>query len=539
MTVTRTETKKSAPFDARAPFDVAVIGAGLGGLCVAHRLAEIGIDNLVIFERDDGVGGTWRANGYPGAACDVPSHLYSLSFAPNPHWSSTYAGQPEILNYIEGCFDRFDIRDKLRLDTSIASATWQEDRQCWRLREADGTEHEARIVVSAVGLFNTLASPDIDGLEDFGGTVFHSSRWDVAHDLTGRRVAVIGTGATGIQVVPAIADLTEHLTVYQRTPAWILPRKNEVFTDAQKKVFENDPEALRRHREELYELYEQNTAFISGSPVAELLAEVARSYLERKVSDLELRAKLTPDYPLGCKRVLVSSDFYPTIQRDDVELVTDRIERITATGVRSADGTERACDTIVLCTGFHAAEYLRGIEVVGRGGADLHETWAGVPRAYLGMAVPGFPNFFMLYGPNTNQGGNSIILILEGQAQFVAAAIESMRSEGASSVDVRSDAMLRYMDELKTALESTVWHSGCDSYFRAASGEIVTQLPHTSKWYCDQTMHFEPEDFETTPVGLHLPGGVDRELSKAADPASSEPQQLLGAASPSNRSPIH
>ena len=489
--------------DASGPFDVAVIGAGLGGLAVAHRLAEIGVENLVIFERDDGVGGTWRANSYPGAACDVPSHLYSLSFAPNAHWSSTYAGQPEILSYIEACYDRFGINDKVRLSTSITSARWNEDRQTWRLRDAAGTEHEARIVISAVGLFNTLASPEIDGLSDFGGTVFHSARWDRSHDLTGRRAAVIGTGATAIQVVPAIASHTEHLTVYQRTPAWIVPRKNETFTDAQKQTFARDPESLRRHRDELYELFEQNTAFIRGSDFAELLAEVARGYLERKVPDAELRAKLTPDYPLGCKRVLVSSDFYPAIQRDDVELVTDSIECITPEGVRTVDGTERECDTIVLCTGFHAAEYLRGIDVVGRNGVHLHDIWAGVPRAYLGMAVSGFPNFFMLYGPNTNQGGNSIILILEGQAQFVAAAIESMQALRVSSVDVRPEAMQGYMDELATALESTVWHGDCASYFRAAGGEIVTQLPHTSRWYCERTMHFDPDDFVTTERGAN------------------------------------
>jgi cation diffusion facilitator CzcD-associated flavoprotein CzcO len=490
--------------DPRGPtdrFEVAVIGAGLGGLCVAHRLDEIGVHDVAIFERDEGVGGTWRANGYPGAACDVPSHLYSLSFAPNPHWSSTYAGQPEILSYIEDCYDRFAIREKVRLSTSIDSARWSDERQSWTLSDSGGEEYEATILVSAIGLFNTLSEPVIEGIRDFGGTVFHSSRWDASHDLTGRRVAVIGTGATAIQVVPAIAERTEHLDVYQRTPAWILPRKNELFTDEQKRAFAADEGALRGHRDELYELFEQNTAFISGSPFSELLAEVARSYLERKVPDPELRARLTPDYPLGCKRVLVSSDFYPAIQRRDVELVTDRIERITPGGILTSDGRLRECDTIVLCTGFRASEYLSGIDVVGRNGERLHDAWSGVPRGYLGMAVPGFPNFFMLYGPNTNQGGNSIILILEGQAQFVAATVESMRALDASSVDVLPESMQSYMDELAGALEKTVWRGGCASYFRADGGQIVTQLPHTSKWYCDRTMQFHPDDFEITRQG--------------------------------------
>ncbi len=344
--------------------------------------ARWAIDNVAIFERDDGVGGTWRANSYPGAACDVPSHLYSLSFAPNPHWSSSYAGQPEILGYIEDCFDRFaDPRQDPPLDSDRRPRSGGEDRQAWTLTDNHGNEHEATVVVSAVGLFNTLAEPAIDGLDIFRGTMFHSSRWNRDHDLTGRRVAVIGTGATAIQLVPAIAGRSGHVAVYQRTPPWILPRKNDLFTDEQKQAFATDPDALRRYREEIYELYEQNNAFVSGSPFATLLAEIARGYLERKVPDPELRARLTPDYPVGCKRVLISSDFYPAIQRHDVELVTDPIERITPTGILTVDGTERACDTIVACTGFRASEYLKGIEVVGRSGSPA-------PR-HLGRAFRG------------------------------------------------------------------------------------------------------------------------------------------------------
>jgi cation diffusion facilitator CzcD-associated flavoprotein CzcO len=475
-------------------FDVAILGAGFGGFAMARRLAETGVDDVVIFERNDGVGGTWRANSYPGAACDVPSHLYSLSFAPNPHWSRTYASQPEILRYIEDCYDRFDVRRKVRPSTQIVAASWQDDRRCWRLRDAYGTEYEANVLVSAIGLFHTPSTPDLPGLGDFTGTVFHSARWNHDHDLTGRRVAVIGTGASAIQVVPAVAERTEHLVVYQRTPAWILPRRDAPITEEQQRAFAADPEAALRHRTELYELFEQNIAFIPG-PTADLLAEIGRSYLERKVADPALRAKLSPDYPIGCKRVLVSSDFYPAVQRDDVELVTERIDCVTPTGIRSGHGTERPCDTIVLCTGFRATEYLRGIDVIGREGTSIHDHWAGVPRAYHGMAVPGFPNFFLLYGPNTNQGGNSIILILEAQAHFVALAIQTMRERRMSSVEVRPEAMQRYVVDLKLALDGTVWSGACDSYFRTPGGEIVTQLPHTSRWYRDRTRRFDPDDF--------------------------------------------
>ena len=474
-------------------WEVAILGAGFGGLAMAHELAESGVADVVIFERDDGVGGTWRANSYPGAACDVPSHLYSLSFAPNPHWSRTYATQPEILAYVEDCYDRFDLRRTVRPSTPIVALAWQDDRRCWRLRDARGRHYDARVVVSAVGLFHTPAVPAIPGLDGFGGTVFHSARWDHGHDLTGRRVAVVGTGASAIQVVPAIVERAGHVDLYQRTPAWILPRKDEAFTDAQKQAFAADPALARCHRDELYDQYERTTAFIAGDPAAEMIDGIARGYLEHKVADPELRARLTPAYPVGCKRVLVSSAFYPAVQRDDVELVTDPIERVTATGVRTVGGRERACDTLVLCTGFRATEYLRGIDVTGRAGTRLHDHWAGVPRAYHGLAVPGFPNLFLLYGPNTNQGGNSILLILEAQAHWVAAALAAM-GEGATA-EVRPEAMRRYAAELTTALDATVWRDGCASYFRTPGGDIVTQLPHTSAWYRDRTSTFDAGDF--------------------------------------------
>ena len=479
--------------------EVAVIGAGFGGLAVAHQLARIGVDDVVLFERDNGVGGTWRANSYPGAACDVPSHLYSLSDAPNPNWSRTYATQPEILRYVEDCYDRFDVGRKVRPSTEIVAARWHEDRARWRLRDASSREYEAKVVVSAIGLFHTPSWPDIPGLDGFDGKVFHSARWDHDHDLTGRGVAVVGTGASAIQVVPAIAEVTEHLTVYQRTPAWILPRKDEAFTEEQMQAFASDPDLALRHRTELYEQYEQNTAFIAGDPVAELLADVACGYLEQKVADPALRAKLTPDYHIGCKRVLISSAFYPAVQRDDVDLVTDRIERVTTRAIRTNDGVERTCDTIVLCTGFHATDYLRGIEVTGRDGTTIHDQWAGVPRAYHGMAVPGFPNFFMMYGPNTNQGGNSIIIILEAQARFVAGVLQAMREAGAATSEVRPEAMQCYLEDLEAALQGTVWNGGCDSYFRTSQGDIVTQLPHTSRWYCDRTAAIDENDLELGP----------------------------------------
>lgn len=474
---------------------VAVLGAGFGGLAMVHALARVGIDDVVVFERRDGVGGTWRANTYPGAACDVPSHLYSLSYAPNPSWSRTYATQPEILTYIEDCYERFDVGRRVRTSTTIASAHWQEDERVWKIRDGRGAEYEASVFVSAIGLFHTPLRPTIPGMDDFAGTAFHSAEWDHAHDIAGRRVAVVGTGASAIQIVPSIAEAADRVLVFQRTPAWIVPRRDEPYTEEQRRTFARDPEIGRHHRAELHDLYETNRAFLRGDPSAELLEQMATDHLDRRVADPALRARLRPDYPVGCKRTLVSSTFYPALQREDVDLVTEPIERITTDGLRTADGVDWPCDTIVWSTGFRATEYLRGVEVTGRGDRDLHGHWNGVPRAYHGMAVPGFPNFFMLYGPNTNQGGNSIILMLEAQASFIADALTTMAAEGAVEVEVTDEALAAYTTELIAGLDRTVWTDGCDSYFRTTAGDVVTQIPHTSTWYRDRLARFLPEDF--------------------------------------------
>jgi cation diffusion facilitator CzcD-associated flavoprotein CzcO len=474
---------------------VIVLGAGFGGLAVAHRLAEMGIDDVAILERDDGVGGTWRANRYPGAACDVPSHLYSLSFAPNPHWSRAYASQPEILAYIEDCYDRFDVRRKVRLHTEVVSATWDDGGSTWRLRDRAGDTYEAPVLVSAIGMFHTPKVPAIAGLDEFAGTVFHSARWDRDHDLAGERVAVIGTGASAIQIVPTIAEEVAHLDLYQRNAPWILPRRDPPYSDIQRREFAERPEVAAEHRQELHDLLEGSTFFLTGDALAAGMADYAGQYLAESVADPELRAKLTPQHPMGCTRPLISSDYYPAVQRPDVDLVTTGIDRITADGIRTTDGVERPADTIVLCTGFHATEYLRGIEVVGRGGVEIHERWAGVPRAYHGITVPGFPNFFMLYGPNTNQGGNSILLMLEAQAQFVASALAALDEQGAATVEVTEDAMARYTTDLLADLERTIWTQGCTTYFHTASGDVVTQLPQKAGWYRERTESLQRDDF--------------------------------------------
>ncbi len=479
-------------------WQVAVIGAGAGGLGLAIKLAESGRRDFVLFEATDGVGGTWRINTYPGAACDVPSHLYSYSFALKPDWTKTYAEQPEILQYFEDCADRFGIRPHLRTGVRITSARWDEERHRWCLTDAAGGAYEADVLVSAIGTFAAPSYPEIDGLDTFAGPCFHSARWEHGHVLAGRRVAVIGTGASAAQIVPELAKIATQVDVYQRTAQWILPRRDKPFTDEEKQRFATDRQAMDQHRDEIFWAFENTIAFRLDDNTTDGLKEIALSHIDYRIEDPELKARLTPDYPFGCKRTLICSDFYKAVVRDNVELVTDRLERVTPGAVVTVDGRERAADVLVLATGFKATEYLEGIEVVGRCGRRLHEDWARaqVAHAYLGLTVSGYPNFFMLYGPNTNQGGNSIIVILEAQATYVVGALDAMKEHGVPAVDVRRDVMDAYNTDLTEALEGTVWHHGCQSYFKNASGKIATQLPQTSLWYTERTKHFDMEEYE-------------------------------------------
>lgn len=476
-------------------FEVAIIGAGFGGIAAAHQLQKIGIDDFVICERNEGVGGTWRDNSYPGAACDVPSHLYSLSFAPNPYWSATYGTQPEILAYIQGCYERFGILSKVRTSCSIVSMRWDDASRRWKLLDAAGRQLYARFVVSATGMFHTPATPQIPGLAQFGGAAFHSARWDHTQDLRGRHIAVIGSGASAIQVIPAIADLPAKLDVYQRSAPWVLPRNSETFTPEQQAAFSADPTTMAGLRQELYDFYENATTFVKDHPMVDIVVSAFADFITQSVPDSTLRAKLMPNSPFGCKRTLISNDYYPSLQRSNVEVVSERIVEITATGVRTDDGQERSADTLIFCTGFHASDYLRGIEVIGRDGANIHSYWNQVPRAYQGMLVPGFPNFFMFYGPNTNQGGNSIILIHEAQALFLASALTAVKEHKAESLEVTEEAMDRFMSELRHDLEVTTWSAGCSSYFHNEAGDIVTQLPWTAGRYSAGIRSIQPQDF--------------------------------------------
>jgi cation diffusion facilitator CzcD-associated flavoprotein CzcO len=475
--------------------DVAILGAGAGGLATAIALRRASFDDFAVFEKSDGVGGTWRANTYPGAACDVPSHLYSFSFAPNPHWSRSYATQPEILDYLEACTDRFGIRPHLHCNTAITEARWSDDEGLWQLTAASGASFTARVVVSAVGMLSVPAHPDIPGLTDFEGPMFHSARWDHDIELAGKRVAVIGTGASAVQFIPQIASETERLTVFQRSAPWVLPRRDRGFTEQEQRRFAEQPWRARLLRWQLYWGYERATTFRTGDQRQPALAAFAESYRQRRIPDPDLRRALTPDYPAGCKRVLISSDFYPALSRDDVELVTTPIHRITRNAVVTAGRDRHLADAIILGTGFRATDYLRGVEVYGSDGRHLHDEWRDGAHAHLGITVAGYPNFFMVYGPNTNQGGNSIIFLLEAQAAYIVRALRALRRRRVDVVEVRRKAMERYNAKLSEELAETVWHS-CESYFKTPGGRIVTQLPHRSSWYWLRTRRFSWRDHD-------------------------------------------
>ncbi|WP_353806584.1 NAD(P)/FAD-dependent oxidoreductase [Mycobacterium sp.] len=475
---------------------VAIIGAGFGGLGAAVALRRAGIDDLVIIEADDGVGGTWRRNTYPGAACDIQSHLYSFSFAPNRSWSRTYARQPEILAYLESVVDDYDLGRHLMLDTRLRYARWDDDAGQWHLQLdcRAGTQHlVVDAVVCAAGLFGSVRLPDIAGLADFGGTVMHTAQWDHGVDLTGRRLAVIGTGASGVQVVPELAKIAEHLTVFQRTPPWMVPKEDRPYSETELTKFRRNPLAARRKRWQIWKFQHDNTATMADDPIVAARSEFATSFLERTVPDEQLRRALTPDYPFRCKRVLLGDDFYRALQRDNVTLVTDPIERLTTTAVVTASGVTADVDAVVLATGFETSRYLSGIEVVGARGQSLHERWGEDPSAYLGVAVSGFPNFFMLYGPNTNQGGNSIVYILEAGARLVASAVSRIARHG-GYLSVRAEAERRYNERLSADLERSIW-TQCDSYFRSPSGRVVTQWPYTELEYARRTWRVKPGDW--------------------------------------------
>lgn len=451
-----------------------VVGAGFSGLAAGAGLKKAGIEDFVILEKGDGVGGTWRDNTYPGAACDIPSHLYSFSFAPNAAWSRAYGGQPEILAYLERCADDFGLRPHLRFGTLVTGARFDEATATWIVSTANGESLTARALILGNGALHLPAIPELPGLSSFRGTTFHSARWNHAHDLAGKRVAVIGTGASSIQFVPQIAKQVAQLDVYQRTPAWIVPKSDRPISDRERWAFENIPGAHWLRRTGLYWLFEARVLGFAFAPkVNELAERLVKKHLATQVADPELRAKLTPSYRLGCKRVLISNDYYPALQRDNVELVTDGIAAIEPHGVRTTDGQFRAVDTLIFGTGFKVVDYLSALRITGRGGADLNDVWKQSVRNYLGITISGFPNLFLLMGPNTGLGHNSMVFMIEAQARYIVDAISRMRKRKLASIEVRPDIEQAFRAEMTHRMKGTVWTSGCNSWYMAPDGDVL------------------------------------------------------------------
>ncbi|WP_133692704.1 NAD(P)/FAD-dependent oxidoreductase [Mycobacterium sp. BK086] len=472
---------------------VAVIGAGPGGIAMGALLAEGGYD-FTIFDRADGFGGTWRNNTYPGAACDVPSHFYSYSFAINPRWSKTYAGQPEILAYLERVADGHRLGERLVANTRVTTLSWSDTAHEWTVITDSGAAYTFDIVVSAVGMLDVPNIPDIPGREAFRGRVFHSSAWDHSKSTAGERVASIGTGASAVQYVPAIAAQTDHLTVFQRTPIWVSPRFDEPFTPEQQELFERHPAEARKLRDAAFEQYEAADFAEDARQTAESTS-LARDYLHRKIADPELRAKLTPDYPVGCKRPLLSRDWFPTFTLPNVTLETTPIAGFTERGLRTVDGVEHLADTVIYGTGFRAADYLGSLDVHGRAGARLHDDWREGAEGYLGTTVPGYPNLFTLYGPNTN-GVTSIIYILEAQTAYIRGLLDVMDERGLRSVEVKREVNDRYNAEIQSAMAGTVWLANCNNYYRHPNGKIVTQFPYSGKSFADLLATVQLDDYD-------------------------------------------
>ncbi|HEX7291129.1 MAG TPA: NAD(P)/FAD-dependent oxidoreductase [Conexibacter sp.] len=462
-----------APRDVR----VAIVGGGLSGIGATAMLRRAGIGDVVVLERGDEVGGTWRDNTYPGCACDVPSALYSFSFAPNPSWGRLYAGQAEIQQYARQVAREHGVEEHVVTGADVLSAQWDEGAQRWRIRTTRG-DWTARALISATGPWSEPVLPDVPGLDRFAGEVFHSSRWNHAHDLTGRRVAVIGTGASAVQFVPRIQSQVERLTVFQRTAQWVLPKLDRRVTAAEQALYRRLPLTQRALREAMYYTFEL-AGFAERNPRAMGgFQRIARRHLERSVADARLRAALTPDHTLGCKRILFSNDWYRALTRSNVELVPHAVTEVRPGGLVGADGVERPADTLILGTGFGITEMPIAARVAGRDGRTLDATWGGSPTGYLGTVISGFPNFFMILGPNVGNGHTSATVLIELQVQFAIDALKAMEREGVASADVRPAVQDAFNEEVQRRLRGTVWNAGgCRSYYLDRNGRNSTIFP--------------------------------------------------------------
>jgi cation diffusion facilitator CzcD-associated flavoprotein CzcO len=459
--------------------NVLIIGTGFSGLGMGIRLKQEGIDSFTILERGQEVGGTWRDNHYPGCACDVKSHLYSFSFEPNPNWSRMFAPQPEIKAYLKHCADKYGLLPHIRFGTDVVEARFDEAAALWRVTTRDGRRYSARVLVSGMGALSNPAYPSIKGLENFEGEKFHSANWNHDYDLRGKRVAVIGTGASAIQFVPQIAKQVARLDLYQRTPPWIIPKPDRQISRVEQWLFKHLPFTQRLWRGAIYSIAETRVLGIVINPkIMTLVQKIAKGHIHRQIKDPELRRKVTPDYTIGCKRVLISNDYYPALSRPNVDVITTGIREVKARSVVTTDGREREVDAIIYGTGFKAQELIEpGVLFDRKGGDILDGAWNKGYEAYLGTTVSSLPNFFMLMGPNTGLGHSSMVYMIESQINYSLQAIRAMREQNLRIIDPRRDLQTRFNAGIQRQLNHSVWSSGCTSWYLDKNGKNTTLWP--------------------------------------------------------------
>jgi len=483
---------------------VLVIGAGFGGLGTAIKLDEHGEPDFLVLERGDDVGGTWRDNTYPGAACDVPSQLYSFSFAPNPDWSRSFSPQPEIQAYIQRVASRSGVLDRFRFGVEVQAAEWDDDAQVWHVSTSAG-RCSADVLVSAAGALSDPKLPDIDGIDSFAGPVFHSAQWNHDYDLSGKRVAVIGTGASAVQIVPEIAERVDHLDVYQRTAPWVMPRHDRAYTPLERFAFRHVPGLQKAYRTAIYWGRETFVpAFTVNPKIAAPAKKAALKNIADGIEDPELRRRVTPTFEIGCKRILISNDWYPTLARDHVDLVTDPIAKITPAGIVTRDGAEREVDVIIVATGFHTTDLPIAERVRGRSGVRLADYFAehGM-QAYKGSTVTGFPNLFFVVGPNTGLGHSSMVFIIESQIAYLVEALSAMRSRGIGAIEPDPAAQRRWNEDIQRRMRRTVWNAGgCSSWYLDAHGRNVTLWPRTTFTFRRLLSRFDLDRYVVTPRRL-------------------------------------
>ncbi|OBK17585.1 flavin-containing monooxygenase [Mycobacterium asiaticum] len=478
---------------------VAIIGAGFAGIGAAIRLKDQGITDFVIFERDTRVGGTWRDNTYPGAACDIPSRLYSFSFAPNPDWSRTYSGSAEILQYIDGMVESRGIEAHIRFTHNVTGVVYDEDAGEWTVNLADREPVRARTVIVASGPLSNASFPDLPGIDTYEGHKIHSARWDHDYDFTGKKVAVIGTGASGVQIIPELVRVAQSVKVFQRTPGWVLPKANGEVSGWVKRLHRQVPLVRKLARSAWYWGHESVAlGVVWDTPFTRLVEAVSLANLRVQVRDPWLRRQLTPDFSAGCKRLLMTSDYYPALQAENCKLVTWPIARLSPRGIRTVEGIEHQFDAIVFATGFDVSTTGSPFPVTGLDGRDLASEWRNGAYAYRSVAVSGYPNLYFTFGPNSGPGHNSALVYMEAQIDYIVAAISTLLKAGWKSIDVRPEVQDRYNEDIQRRLQTTTWNSGCQSWYLTEDGFNATMYPGFATQYVKQLRTLELQDYQIT-----------------------------------------